>query len=146
MYSSVDVCARIEAQIHIHMICIIIVIIDIIILSVVVKICTYCMYRYVHLYMYLYLCVFTCTYPETCQKHETKTGPLIFMSLPATNHLPAPAVSFLRLNDGQGASDQQRGPGIRWTQRQLRQNIVPLLQESFLGPCFTAVTTTPRAD
>ena len=69
-------------------------------------------------------------------KHEKNMNPSSscwFSGVQASS--PAPAVSFLRLNDGQGASDQQRRPGIRWTQRQPRQNVVPLLSRSHeVGP------------
>lgn len=41
-----------------------------------------------------------------------------------------PLVGFLGLDDRQGAGDEQRGPGVRGTQRQARENVIPLLRLS----------------
>ena len=49
-----------------------------------------------------------------------------------------PVVSFLRLDDRQGAREQQGGPRIRWAQRQARQDAVPLLSIQY--------TTGPHRD
>ena len=118
IYIYVCVCVYIYTCVYIY--------IYIIIISIIVTISAVTIYIY-NMYVYLYAHIL---------KHEKNMNPSSscwFSGVQASN--PAPAVSFLRLNDGQGASDQQRRPGIRWTQRQPRQNVVPLLSRSHeVGP------------